>query len=342
MNEQLKTHLKEVPGVNWLLPYWRKIRDKAWLTTKSQGPTLDRAQYKHSAYQPIGKSEFLHDLHHAIERRIGYAAGKIGKTAQYMISYEMILQREINKAKTAEFESRLAFMCLNQQGIFPAENEFLRLYSEFYIKHIRNVDCLGICYYPGEVELLTYYALSNKLIHYCDQEPDQSSPSNEHSCYLPFFRDRILVIICPFGEILKERATQEIFEGVWSKSGKRWFYPKSVSALEFPYGFSRETQKVYPTVFELFDYITGRLHQIDFDVALIAAAGLAIPIASHIKDMGKVAIDLGGHLQIIFGVVGQRWRNTDGLKQVLTDHWIDMPAKYKPKETDVCDHGAYW
>src|SRR5215470_610787 len=122
MNEQLKTHLKEVPGVNWLLPYWRKIRDKAWLTTKSQGPTLDRAQYKHSAYQPIGKSEFLHDLHHAIERRIGYAAGKIGKTAQYMISYEMILQREINKAKTAEFESRLAFMCLNQQGIFPAEN----------------------------------------------------------------------------------------------------------------------------------------------------------------------------------------------------------------------------
>src|SRR5262249_29291915 len=156
------------------------------------------------------------------------------------------------------------------------------------------------------------------------------------------FRDRKIVIICPFGEILKERATQEIFEGVWSKSGKRWFYPKSVSALEFPYGFSRETQKVYPTVFELFDYITGRLHQIDFDVALIAAAGLAIPIASHIKDMGKVAIDLGGHLQIIFGVVGQRWRNTDGLKQVLTDHWIDMPAKYKPKETDVCDHGAYW
>jgi hypothetical protein len=59
--------------------------------------------------------------------------------------------------------------------------------------------------------------------------------------------------------------------------------------------------------------------------------------------MGKLAIDLGGHLQIVFGVVGQRWRNMSDMKEkYFNEYWIDMPVRYKPKETNVCDNGAYW
>jgi len=59
--------------------------------------------------------------------------------------------------------------------------------------------------------------------------------------------------------------------------------------------------------------------------------------------MGKIGIDLGGHLQVVFGVTGKRWRKRETWRtQVFNDYWIDMPAKYKPKEPDVCDSGAYW
>jgi hypothetical protein len=260
-----------------------------------------------------------------------------------MARYEMLLQSKAERTELEEFESQLEFMCLKQQGIFPHDREFYRSYSKFYIENTRNLDCLGICYYPMELSVLKYYNLKNKQIFYVQQEPDRSVPDNPKNCYLQYFRGKKLLIICPFAGLLAERANQTTFEGVWQKTGKKWFYPKSVDAMEFPYGFSPETQKAYPSILELLREITERLHKTDFDIALIAAAGLAIPLASHIKSMGKIAIDLGGHLQFLFGVIGKRWRDHPEVgEKYFTEYWIDMPARYKPQQTDVCDRGAYW
>jgi hypothetical protein len=256
--------------------------------------------------------------------------------------YEILLGKERNAERVKEFEEKLHFNCFNQEGIYPKILKFYLEFNHFYMQHVRNIDCLGICYRPWELQIIRYYQL-NKLIHYPEQEPDSSIPDNKENCYLPYFKDRKILIICPFAGVLKERATKEIFEGIWSKTGKKWFYPKNVEALEFPYGFSGETHKKYPTAIDLFNYITSEIDNIEFDVALIGAAGLAIPLASYIKNKGKIAIDLGGHLQFVFGVLGKRWKEREDIKKAyLNEWWIDMPAKYRPKETDVCDRGAYW
>ena len=77
-------------------------------------------------------------------------------------------------------------------------------------------------------------------------------------------------------------------------------------------------------------------------MALLGAAGLAIPLAAHIKSTGRIAIDLGGHLQVLFGVKGKRWREDPVWPQrYFNDAWIDMPAAYRPKVIAVCDNGAY-
>jgi len=170
---------------------------------------------------------------------------------------------------------------------------------------------------------------------------------DEPDCYLPEFRDRKILLISPFASLLQSRATETIFEGVWSKLGKRWFHPKRVEALDIPYGFAAETHARYPTAFELFDDIVSQIEGRDFDVALIGAGGLAIPIASHIKNMGKLGLDMGGHLQIIFGVIGKKWRGLEDWRAAyFNGWWIDMPAAYKPKEDDVCpengEPGAFW
>jgi hypothetical protein len=340
MNGHLKLYLKQTPVLNRLVPVWRKAHDKVRAQNQRLEGFLQKTHYRRNGFTVISKNELIRELKLAIQRKTGYATGKIGKTAQYMVNYESVIEKERDKAKIMRFERLLKFTCLNQQGIFPADNEFCRLYSKFYIDHIKNLDCLGICYYPGELEILQYYELKNKLIYFVDQEPGKY----QDNCYLPYFREKKILIVCPFAGLLKQRATKEIFERVWSKTGKKWFYPASVDALEFPYGFSPETHRKYPTVIDLFEKIKEQLNKRDFDIALIGAAGLAIPIASTIKDMGKIAIDLGGHLQIVFGVIGQRWRNLDDMKRnYFTEHWIDMPERYRPKEAnDVCDRGAYW
>jgi len=293
----------------------------------------------------ITKDEFVTDIKDAVAAHRGYAAAKIGMSQKHWMYYEVFLSRRVDPEEIRTYEKELKFHCLKQEGVFPESCDFYLEFNRFYMQHVKNLDCVGVFYWPAsmEMELIRYYGLKNKLIHFVLQEPDRSIPSNDNNCYLPFFRNKKLLIICPFAGVLKERATQETFERVWSKSGKKWFYPKQVDAVEFPYGFAQETHRKYSTVMDLFDFIMGKINQKDFDVALIGAGGLSIPVASTIKNMGKVAIDLGGHLQFIFGVIGKRWRDSEeGKRNYYNDWWIDMPEKYKPKETDVCDNGAYW
>jgi len=298
---------------------------------------------RRARYRAIGKREFITDLRTAIENRVGYAVGKIGWSPQYWMYYEILLGKESSSGKVKEFEKSLRFHGLKQSGVFPDDPYFYLHFNKFYVEHVRNLDCLGICYYPWERELIHHYRLRSKLIYYPDLEPDRSLPVDENRCYLQYFRGKRILLVCPFGELLKRMATREIFEGVWCKTGKKWFYPMEVAALEFGYGFSGETQRKYSTAIDLFQQICEEIDRKEFDIALIAAAGLAIPIASHVKAMGRVAIDLGGHLQWLFGVIGNRIRERADWKRYFNEHWIDMPEKYRPKEAaEVCDSGAYW
>jgi hypothetical protein len=299
----------------------------------------------------IEKAEFVADLGAAVAENAGYASGRLGMSQKHWMYYPILAGRSAANPKVLKlFENRLLFHGLTQEGVFPADPDFYLRYNEFYMEHVRNLDSIGLYLNPWDVALekpiIDFYKLSNKLIYYTDQQPDRNINGGERLCYLPLFRGKKVLIVCPFASLLRDRAEQGIFEGVWSKIGKEWFYPGSVEALEFPYGFARTTHEKYGTALDLFDAIAAEIDVRDFDVALIGAGGLAIPIASHIKKMGRIGLDLGGHLQIIFGVIGQKWRDLESWQDAYyNDWWIDMPAAYKPEE-DACFEygkpGAFW
>jgi len=300
------------------------IKNKIW---KNRCPT-------------ISKKEFIKDIKKAVEYNTGYAAGKIGASEQYLMYYPIFLKK---KSKNKKFEKELIRHALKQEGVFPANLNFCLDYSKFYIDHIKNLDCLGIFYYHNEEEMIKFYKLKNKLISSINQEPDRSIPNDKKNCYLHCFKDKKILLICPFAKFLKKRANKETFEKVWSKTEKKWFYPKKIEALEFPYGFDNKTHEKYTNVFNLIEHLKNEIQKKDFDIALIAAAGIAVPLASYIKSIGKIGISLGGHLQILFGVYGKRWEEKkEYQKNYFNENWIKLPNKYKPKQTDVCDDGAYW
>jgi hypothetical protein len=293
----------------------------------------------------ISKEEYINDIKSAVECSCGYAAAKIGASQKCWMYYEIFLSKHSRLEDIRDYETQLVFHCLKQEGLFPESPAFYLNYNRFYIQHARNLDCLGVTYRQPtqEIEIIKHYNLKSKLIYYPLQEPDKSIPSNEANCYLPLFRDKRILLICPFADFLRQRASKEIYENVWSKTGKKWFYPKEVDAVEFPYGFSRETHKRYATVLDLFEEIQSKIIKKDFDVALVGAGGLAIPIVSYVKSLGRVGIDLGGALQFCFGVPGKRWLIREHYrKDYINEWWAVLPPKYRPSETDVCDNGAYW
>ena len=78
-------------------------------------------------------------------------------------------------------------------------------------------------------------------------------------------------------------------------------------------------------------------------MALIAAGGLGLPLAGFVKKLGRVGISLGGHLQVLFGVNGNRWRDRVSWQQrYFNEWWVDLPATYRPSAPVVTDDAAYW
>lgn len=296
---------------------------------------------------PISRLQFIDDLRTALREETGYAAGRLSYSHVYRLSYRLMSERlRYPEHFLREGVPRLHFESLNQLGIYPADLDFYPRFDTFWVGHLRNLDVVGL--FPDRLgpstRILDHYGVPGKRMDYHEQEPDRSVPSREEHCYLPLFRGRRVLLVCPFAELLRERATPETFEAVWARTGKRWFHPDSVDALEIPYGFARETHARHPdTVLDLFSAIEQKITEREFDIALIGAAGLAVPIASTVKSLGRIAIDLGGHIQILFGVLGKRWRHwQDWQESYFNDAWIDMPARYRPVESDVCDSGAYW
>ncbi len=290
------------------------------------------------------RAEFVMDVRHAIETTTPFAAGKIGISEKRWTYYPLFLEREREPRKLIAYEASLCVHGLKQSGIFPAKPSFYRDFAREYVEDLRDLDYLGLFNDLPEVEaaIVGGYGLTNKLVHYRDQEPDRSFPDNPDSCYLPAFAGKKILIVCPFAQLLRERATREVFESVWSNTGKRWFYPARVEAVEFPYGFVRETRERYASAFDLLEAVKTEIALHDFDIALIGAAGLGIPLASHIKRMGKIGLSLGGHLQVLFGVLGKRWKESaEWQTQYVNPAWIEMPSQHRPDLSESYE-AAYW
>ncbi|HOV12888.1 MAG TPA: hypothetical protein PK771_01275 [Spirochaetota bacterium] len=331
---KIKSILKKIPPFGLLIKSLGKVKN--FFGTVS-------FKIKIRKYNNINKKRVVSELKSAILNNKKYAAAKLGTTEQQILYYEIILNKPNNSNALPDFEKQLYESFSKNAGVFPSEKNFILDYAKYFGSGVTNLDCLGLFYQTREIEILQHYNFKNYTTFFMNQEPDRSSPNNDALCYLPFFKDKKILIICPFADFLKERANKETFESVWSKTGKKWFYPKSVESIEFPYGLSKSTQEKYLNAFNLIKDIEEKIKKIDFDIALIAAGGIAIPLTSFVKDIGKIGISLGGHLQVLFGVLGGRWRdNKEWKKRYINEYWVNVPDRYVPKEGKERENNCYW
>ena len=74
--------------------------------------------------------------------------------------------------------------------------------------------------------------------------------------------------------------------------------------------------------FDALESMQTKIKNMDFDVAIIGAGAYGLPLASHVKSIGKQAVHLGGATQMLFGIYGQRWLNDPLRKPFINEHWV--------------------
>lgn len=165
----------------------------------------------------------------------------------------------------------------------------------------------------------------------------------EH-CDLPELRDKRVLIVFSIADLLCQRATQPIFQAACAISGQPCFAHAQVLPMPFPYCYEVHTQRRFGRSEKLLEWIVEQNDFARLDLALIAGGSLGIPIAAVIKAMNRIAIALGGVLQVLFGVGGQRWWGDPHWQQLqITPAWISVPADQVPQIAGgYADGGAYW
>lgn len=295
--------------------------------------------------RPIEERQvFLDAVRLAVEQGSPFAAGR-NRDGRHWMGYQRALETGTSELRLKALETALKFHCLNQNGIYPTNKDFILKFNQDYVAALNELDFYALKGVGTEAAMLRSYKFPGQLIDCEDLHPDRSPQAfNPQNCYLDSLKNKRVLIVSPIAQLLANRAEQTIFEGVWEKIQKPWFFPAEIIPIEIPFAMSKVTRDKFPTVLDLCDSIEQAIEKENFDVALIGASGLGIPLASRIKRLGKIALSIGSDLQILFGVRGKRWRERQSWHtRYFNDYWIDTPSEYFIPEKDVMvEGGAYW
>ena len=82
--------------------------------------------------------------------------------------------------------------------------------------------------------------------------------------------------------------------------------------------------------------------QTDAEIVLIGCGGLGLPLAQRLKKSGKITIVLGGAIQVLFGIKGDRWKNHSVISKFWNDYWVYPSPEETPRGAHSVENACYW
>jgi len=265
----------------------------------------------------------------AIEKGIPFIAGKMGAVEQQvMLSY---LQR---RPLDPLFNDNIRWHASNHAGITPPSDYIMDFFSKLYLESTKNTDLLGIWFPENKSETsMSEIICSNGEFVNGLRFLEPFYHSDPWSSAL---KGKKVLVVHPFEESIKEQYS------------KRHFLFEDKNILP---EFDLITFKTYQThgggnTDYPWDYcyndMVNRINKIDFDVALVGCGAYGLPVCNYIKNMGKPAIHVGGGLQIMFGIKGNRWDNHEVISHFYNEQWKRPYDSEKTRNHQVVEGSTYW
>ena len=236
----------------------------------------------------------------------------------------------IQNGESFWWESKVTHgLCINA-GFFPCEDQAFHRFGKRMIEDIKHIDILG-----------SSIADEYQIIHLLNQPiivnlPDLEPYYHEHPWSVALAGKTVLVIH-PFTESIQRQyeKRQLLFQ---DPRVLPEFTLKTLKAVQSiagnPCGFD--------SWFDALDWMCEQINQTEFDVALIGAGAYGLPLAAHVKRLGKKAVHLGGATQILFGIRGKRWDAMPFSQKLYNEHWMRPLPSEVPQDYQRVEGGSYW
>ena len=228
-------------------------------------------------------------------------------------------------------KKRIFYNIQYASGFFPVTFENLKKFYRLYADDVKDLDLLV----SWRIEELFFQNWISKLPEIKKTTLD-SFYAHEHPYSL---KGKKILVVHPFAETI---------ESQYSNKRELLFENKEV----LPEFASLQTIKavqsiagnpvVFNSWFDALNWMKSEIDKKSFDIALLGCGAYALPLAAHIKRIGKKAVHMGGVLQFLFGITSKRYDENEEYKPYINEHFVYPDARDRPKNASAVEGGCYW
>lgn len=221
---------------------------------------------------------------------------------------------------------------LTLSGVFPASKKQGNEFCQTYLQAIEESDLIGIWGVTGESGLTRKFAPHAQLTELQALEPYyHDEPWSEA------LAGRKVLVVHPFARLIESqyRKRERLFKDPR-------VLPEFEALITLPAVQSIGGSDEFDSWSEALQFQKEQISEQDFDIALIGAGAYGLPLGAHVKSLGKHAIQMGGSLQILFGIKGKRWDQHPQISKLYNEHWVRPGANERPKTYQQVEGGCYW
>lgn len=232
----------------------------------------------------------------------------------------------------------------NNAGFFPPTEEKLSQFCEMMLIDSKEVDLIG-SWLEDEDLILKEHKTIKKVKLLCLEPYWSKKPWSR------ILEGKKILVVHPFSEDIIAQYNnhrEQLFE---NKSVLPKFASlRVVKAVQSIGGDSNG----FKDWFEALECMKQEMDSEPYDIALIGCGAYGFPLAAHAKRTGHKAVHLGGALQLLFGIKGKRWANSNYatewgmppsdlyLKLFERKEWIWPSPNSKPSNAKAVENGCYW
>jgi hypothetical protein len=221
-------------------------------------------------------------------------------------------------------------------GFFPITSENIMKFYELTMNDLKEIDVLGSWL---NHEKFLFESMSRSLITV--RLRDLTPLTCPESPWTSALEGKKVLVIHPFEQTIKNQFRKRalLFE-----NGNMLpdFELKTIKAVQSIAGHGTGTG--FNDWFDALDYMKLEIEKTDFDIAIIGCGSYGMPLAAHIKRLGKQAFHLGGETQILFGIKGKRWEGPTYKYDSLfyNENWVRPLSVDTPENIWKVEEGCYW
>ncbi len=223
----------------------------------------------------------------------------------------------------------------NNAGFWPLDKISVHRFAGIYADAARKIDilCAGF-WFPKIEECYEWYSPDALLV-----SSQMKSPFWEGVSWTWTLQGKKVLVVHPFAKLIEKQylkrsclfASQDILPEM------------DLKAYEAVQSIGGGQNSEFSSWFDALQKMEEDISGIEFDVALIGCGAYGMPIGAFIKSkLHKIAIHIGGTLQLLFGIKGKRWDNSNPFCELYNEHWVRPTEDLRPKNYKTVEEGCYW